>query len=125
MLSKHERLLERFEKKRLEFNKTKDKERKELIKKEVRELVKDFPALKGFYSNARVFWDSEALIWKYRIEPEYREFVRKFLKRKVKGKILDIGCGSYPYFDSVCLDISHNMLSLVNGKRVQADVEKG
>ena len=103
---------------------------------EMSTVAENIEALKGWPYDRQVFWDEDSSIWQHRINDEHRVFIRSKLKRLLKGKVLEIGCGSYPYCEGVCLDLSFDMLWSIKPSlndtfknpylsRVQADLENG
>ena len=130
-----EDLLERFHDKKKQLNRACKNKIKQIVSEMIL-IANKIPSLKGWPYNRHVFWGEDSSIWQHRIDDEHRDFIRKKLKNLVKGRILEIGSGSVPYTEGVCLDISYNMLWTIkpslSGRfmnpylsRVQADLEKG
>ncbi len=89
------------------------------------EKAKKIKVLEGWPDNKEKFWDMEAVNWKFRTPESMRDFISEELK-ELKGRNLDIGCGSISYVDgSVCLDISYDMLKWnKNENKVQGVCEQ-
>ena len=99
------------------------KNKEKLIDK-ARKLALKIPEFKGWPKSPQVFWNVEAYGWEQRISKEVREGISKILKKKVKGKVVDLGSGSYPYVKSTLVDFSPTMLKYVpkSYKKVVADL---
>lgn len=114
----------KLEKKRDEFfnllfmiSYSKGNKRAELIKKAKKKADK-IPEFKGWPSNNKIFWDVESFGWNGRISKNVREFIKKELKKRAKGKCIELGSGSYPYLKkSVVLDFSQEMLDQIKGHK--------
>lgn len=95
-----------------------------LVQKATR-LAQKIPQYATWPSDAKQFWNAEALCWKGRIDRE----VRKGIKRELsflKGRNLDLGAGSYCYTSSsIAVDFADEMLLLNDtSEKVLADIEK-
>lgn len=91
----------------------------------IKKIAQQVKWLQGWPEDKSAFWNGEAFMWEKKINQHKRELIEKEL-RVLKGKNLDLGCGSYSYLPSVGLDISEKML-LFNDKckeRILGDLEK-
>lgn len=86
------------------------------------DIAKNIDSLKGWPEDPEIFWDIEAPFWQKRTDDGTKEIIADFIKKNASGKILNIGCGSVDYTDSVNLDISFDMLTWnPSDKKVQGD----
>ena len=102
-----------------------NKKNKEKYINKARKLALKIPEFKGWPENPQVFWNVEGYGWESRISKEVREGIRDLLKKKVKGKVVDLGSGSHPYVKSTLVDFSPTMLKYApEYKKVFADLNK-
>ena len=83
------------------------------------------PHYSNWPNDPQQFWNAEALSWRGRIERDVRKGIRRELAF-LKGKNLDLGCGSYSYIpNSAALDFSSEML-LINEaqEKITANLEE-
>ncbi len=94
------------------------------ISSELQSLTYNIPWAKGWPENNKSFWNAEAFMWRKKIEPSVREHITDELK-SLKGKNLDLGCGSYSYIPSIGFDFSEKMLDFNENliEKVQGDIE--
>jgi SAM-dependent methyltransferase len=76
--------------------------------------------------NDMSFWNAEAFMWGYKIDKGVRKLIENELS-SLKGKNLDVGCGSYSYIKSVGVDFSSKMLQFNDNciEKIEYDLEKG
>lgn len=78
--------------------------------------------LKDWPNNPEKFWNLEAPFWYRRIDENTKQAIIEELNKNISGKTLNIGSGSFPYIDSINLDISFEMLNWNPSKnKIQAD----
>jgi len=88
-------------------------------------IAKRIKTLHDWPENQELFWNWEAVGWKARVPVHVKDFIAEELSYLMKGKNLEIGCGSVCYIPgSVCIDVSHDMLMYnESGARAQARAE--
>lgn len=105
---------------------SKGKKRKELIKK-AKKIANKIPEYKGWPENMEKFWNAEAFGWDARIPEEIRKLIKKELRKRIKGKNIELGSGSCPYISrSTILDFSKDMLANApkGHKKIFSDLNK-
>ena len=87
--------------------------------------ARNIKLLEGWPENKERFWDYEATNWKLRIPTQIKEYISTELKKRIKGKNLDIGSGSTNYTKNhACIDLSYEMLEWNQCKnKAQANAE--
>ena len=83
------------------------------------------PWAKGWPENNQSFWNAEAFMWQKKIDLKIRKRITEELQY-LKGRNLDIGCGSYSYIPSVGFDLSLKMLDFNDHliEKVPGDLEQ-
>ena len=105
---------------------SKGKKRKDLIKK-AKKIADKTPEYKGWPKDANKFWNVEAFGWDARIPEKIRKFIKKELRKRTKGKTIELGSGSCPYVSkSVLIDFSEEMLNNAPKayKKIHSDLNK-
>ena len=72
------------------------------------------------------FWNAEAFMWGYKVDKSVRKLIEEELSF-LKGKNLDVGCGSYSYIESVGVDFSSKKLQFNDNcvEKIEYNLEKG
>ncbi|MFA6461740.1 MAG: class I SAM-dependent methyltransferase [Candidatus Woesearchaeota archaeon] len=94
------------------------------VEPRLRRLAKKVTWAKNWPQDRTSFWNAEAFMWGHKIQKERRDLIKKELSF-LKGKNLDLGCGSYSYLPSVGFDLSSKMLDFNENlsKKVIGDLE--
>jgi SAM-dependent methyltransferase len=102
------------------------KNKKSLVKK-AKKIAEKVPELKGWPDDVKKFWDIESFGWQNKIPLAIRETIKKELRKRAKGKHIELGSGSYPYVNkSILVDFSEEMLANApkEHKKIVHDLDK-
>jgi SAM-dependent methyltransferase len=82
------------------------------VEKKLAKLAPKVLWAKGWPQKKKAFWNSEAFMWKCKVDKTERDLITKELKKLGfhNGKNLDIGGGSFSYVPSTVIDCSEKML---------------
>lgn len=97
----------------------------ENVQGELKKLSKKVSWAKNWPENKISFWNAEAFMWSHKISKEKRDVIKQELIG-LKGRNLDLGCGSYSYLPSIGLDISKKMLDFNDScrEKIVGDLEQ-
>ncbi|MBW2992723.1 class I SAM-dependent methyltransferase [Candidatus Woesearchaeota archaeon] len=86
------------------------------------DIAKKIEHMSDWPQNPEKFWDLEAAFWNRRIDNKTKNIIINELNKNISGKTLNIGSGSFPYINSINIDISYEMLYWnPSENKIQAD----
>lgn len=98
------------------------------VQKKLKQISAQVVWAKQWPENNESFWNAEAFLWGYKINPKVRNLIKSELAflNCPGNKNLDLGCGAYSYLSSTGFDFSEQMLKFNQqcSLKIKGDLEQ-